>query len=359
MIEINVYKDIAKEDPWFRLWDEADPFSFSADEIQRVLDANPNEKEIKFNINCDGGYVSEGLRIYDVLRTSGKTIHTNIEGGCHSMAVVLLLSAPSQNRTANPNARALIHEVRGGSWDVMTSEQLRTLADEIETEQNAILDIYAERTGHDRAELEVLMKEEKTRTAQELLQYGFISKINSYNTNSKNKMSKTKKNVKDFLKTLKNLLEGEAVNYDFTDADGNVLFSTEKEDDSLAVGDAVTLPDGGTDGTFTLPDGRTVIVADCVVSEIQEATNSNYAERIEELENTLTEAGEIIEAQEAELTNLRAEVAELKNKGKRSTFNATPRLGGSGKVKQNNGKETVEDLVNEAKEKRQKVTGGK
>ena len=358
MIEINVYKDIAKEDPYFRLWDMADPFSFSADEIQRVINEHPDENEIKFNINCDGGYVSEGLRIYDVLRTSGKTIHTNIEGGCHSMAVVLLLAAPSQNRTANPNARALIHEVRGGSWDVMTSDQLRTLADEIETEQNAILDIYAERTGHERAELEILMKEEKTRTTQELLQYGFISKINSYNTNSKNKMSEKKKNVKDFLNKLRNLLEGEAVNYDFTDADGNVLFSTEKEDDSLAVGDAVTLPDDGTDGTFTLPDGRTIVIAGGVVSEIQEAENLNDAERIEELENALTEAGEIITEQEAELTNLKAEVAELKNKGKRSTFNAQPRLGGAGK-KTNSGKKTVEELVNEAKEKRQKVVGGK
>ena len=83
------------------------------------------------------------------------------------------------------------------------------------------------------------MKEEKMRTASELLNYGFISSINSYNTNKKTKktMSKETKNsvlnkVDGFLKGIKNLLDGGAMNYDFADAEGTVLFSTEKEDDS-------------------------------------------------------------------------------------------------------------------------------
>ena len=138
---------------------------FSADAIHKVFDENPEETEFKFHINCDGGVVSEGLRIYDVFALRAKTLHCNIEGGCHSMAIILLLAAPKENRTANPNSRALIHEVRGGSWDFLKADELRTVADEIEREQNAILDIYADRTGYDRAELEILMKEEKMRTA--------------------------------------------------------------------------------------------------------------------------------------------------------------------------------------------------
>ena len=188
MVEIKVYKPIDKEDIfWCWMFDEEE-FTFSADTIHRIFEEYPDENEFKFNIDCDGGTVSEGLRIYDVLRTSGKTLFCNIEGGCHSMAIVLLLAAPAENRTANPNSRALIHEVRGGSWDALKADELRTLAEEIDREQNAILDIYADRTGHDRTELETLMKEEKQRTAQELLQYGFISKINTYSTNKKPKI---------------------------------------------------------------------------------------------------------------------------------------------------------------------------
>lgn len=348
MVEINVYKVINQEDVFFSFFG-FDEMSFSADTIHRVFEENPDENEFKFNINCDGGSVAEGLRIYDVLRTSGKTFHCNIEGGCHSMAIVLLLAAPKENRTANPNARALVHEVRGGSYDSMTAEQLRSLANEIDIEQNAILDIYTDRTGFDRTELENLMKEEKVRTAQELLKYGFIAKINSYSTNLKtNKMKKPTKqevlNAADkFLNGLKNLLSPDSVvNYDFKDADGVVLFSTEKENDSLAVGDAAS-----PDGTFTVDDGRTVTVADGAVTEILEASTENSVEvetlqnRIEELENALTEAGTVI-------NDLKNQIGSNYVPAARNT---NPK---GGKTQQ-----TVEDIKNELREKRNQAKGGK
>lgn len=354
MLEVKVYKPIDREDVFFN-WMFGEDLSFSADTIHRLFDENPDEKEFKFNINCDGGLVSEGLRIYDVIRTSNKTIFCNIEGSCHSMAVVLLLAAPAENRTANPNARALIHEVRGGSWDIMTADQLRALADEIETEQDAILNIYAERTGGEKSKLEILMKEEKTRTAQELLNYGFISKINTYSTNQKKgTMSKQKKqdvlNAADkFLKGLKNLLNPEAVvNYDFKDGEGNVLFSTEKEDDSLAVGDAVSIPDGSTEGTFTLEDGRTVTVAEGQVSEITEPSNANedveaLQNRVEELENALNEAETVI-------TNLRNELGSSHTIVPRNT---NPRSGKKPTTP------TVDEIKTDLREKRNLMKGGK
>ena len=310
MKEIKVYKPIDKEDVFFSYFGEDDPFAFSADAIHKVFDSNPDETEFKFSINCDGGSVAEGLRIYDVIRTSGKTIHCNIEGSCHSMAVVLLLAAPKENRTANPNARALIHEVRGGSWDVLKADELREYADEIDREQNAILDIYADRTGHDRAALEVLMKEEKIRTSNELLNYGFIEKINTYTTNLQNpkKMNKPRQTVQELLNRaaaslskISNLLDG-PVNYEFKSDEGEVLFTTEKEDDSITVGDAAS-----PDGTFTIADGRTVVIADGVITEIQEAAEPEDAvdteneiameeltNQVEELTNSLTEAKELI-----------------------------------------------------------------
>ena len=350
MVEVNVYKVIDKEDVFFS-WMFGEEFSFSADTVHKVFDANPNEKEFKFNINCDGGSVSEGMRIYDVLRTSGKTLFCNIENGCHSMAVILLLAAPKENRTANPNARALIHEVRAFPYEDMTAEQLRSLADEVETEQNAILDIYAERTGTDRTVLESLMKEEKQRTAQELLNLGFISKINTYTTNSKNKTKMSNLKVKNILSKIKNLLEGDVVNYDFTDADGNVLFSTEKSDDSLAVGDAVTIPDGSTDGTFTLEDGRTVTITEGKVSEIAEADSSNGVdERVTELENALVEAGEVITELETEIKNLKGKIG--------SAYNAKPRGGAPGKQNAQEVKD-AKTLKADLKEKRNLAIGGK
>ena len=352
MKEIRVYKPIGKEDIFFSFFGEEDPFAFSADAIHKVFDENPEENEFRFKINCDGGSVSEGLRVYDVMRMSGKTIYCDVENNCHSMAIVLLLAAPKENRTANPNMRGTIHEVRGGSWDALKASELRTLADEIEKEQNAILDIYADRTGQDRLILENLMKEEKNRTAQEFLQYGFISKINTYSTNlkPKNQMSKPTKTVMELLneakelgKRILNLTEnGEPVNFEFKDADGVVLFTTEKEDDSIAVGDAAS-----PDGTYELPDERTVTVAGGVVTEITEpqadATEvENLEAQVEQLTDALTEANSMI----TELSN-----------HVQSNFVATPRTKNPGK--QTNKAATAEELKNEAREKRAVMQGGK
>lgn len=354
MVEIDIYKPIDKEDPWMSLW-FGDDWVFSADNIHRAFDENPTEKDFRFNINCDGGSVAEGLRIYDVLRTSGKNIYMNIEGGCHSMAVCLLLAAAKENRTANPNCRALIHEVRACTCDNLTADEAQALADEIRTEQEAILDIYADRTGTDRQKLEELMKAERQLTAEQLKEYGFISKINVYTTNRKKhlrtknfkEMAKTKNEVisaaDKLLSKLKNLLSATVVNYDHKDADGNVLFSTEAEDDTLEVGMAAS-----PDGEFELTDGRVVVITDGVIAEIREADGGednqeleNLRARVAALEGALTEAENVI-------TDLRNEVGSTYTVRNRQT--------------QPQGKpapKTSAELKNEAKEKLNKMKGGK
>lgn len=355
MVEIDIYKPIDREDPFMSLW-FGDDWVFSADNIHRAFDENPTEKDFRFNINCDGGSVSEGLRIYDVLRTSGKNIYMNIEGGCHSMAVCLLLAAAKENRTANPNCRALIHEVRACTCDNLTADEAQALADEIRTEQEAILDIYVDRTGTDRQKLEELMKAERQLTAEQLKEYGFISKINVYTTNRKKhfktknfkEMAKTKKEVisaaDNFMKKLKNLLSATVVNYDHKDADGNVLFTTEAEDDTLEVGMAAS-----PDGEFELTDGRVVVITDGVIAEIREANGDegyneeleNLRARVAALEGALTEAENVI-------TDLRNEVGStytVRNRQTQPQGKAAPK--------------TSAELKNEAKEKLEKMKGGK
>lgn len=296
MIKIRLYNPIAnKDNAWWYSWD-GESGVFSLDYVQRVFKENPDEKDFQFNIHCLGGEVEEGLAIYDFLRTSGRNIFMNIEGGCHSMAVTLLLAAPAENRSANPNAVALIHEVQGGVWGATSDVQ--ATASDMKMLQDQILDIYADRTGTDRAVLEAIMKEQKEHNAKELLQLGFISKINSYNTNFKfNAMSKENKTLVQkagqLLNRLQGLLGGQpSVNYDFTDDQGNVVFSTEEDDDTLEVGMAAS-----PDGTFTIADGRTVTIEGGVITEITEAEGE----------------GEEAPAEEETVENLRSENAELRN----------------------------------------------
>ena len=294
MIKIRLYNPIAnKDNDWWYSWD-GESGVFSLDYVQRVFKENPDENDFQFNIHCLGGEVEEGFAIYDYLRTSGKNIFMNIEGSCHSMAVTLLLAAPAENRSANPNSVALIHEIQGGAWG--STSDLQAQASNMKMLQDRMLDIYAERTGTDRTVLENLMKEQKEHNAKELLQLGFISKINSYNTNFKfNAMSKENKTLVQkagqLLNRLQGLLGGQpSVNYDFTDDQGNVVFSTEEDDDTLEVGMAAS-----PDGTFTIADGRTVTIEDGVITEIVEAE------------------GEETPAEEETVENLRRENTELRN----------------------------------------------
>jgi ATP-dependent protease ClpP protease subunit len=356
MLEVQIYDDIANKSQ--QVWLSAfgmDDCVFSADVVKKVLRDNPGEKNIKFNIHCNGGSVSEGLTIYDILRNSGKNIHMNIEGSCHSMAVVLLLAAPLENRTGNVNLRALVHRVCAPAYGYYTADELDAIKQDIIREEQAILKIYEERTGKNRAALEAWMKAQKERTATELLNMNFISKINSYNTNFKNanmnkKSKPSGKQTGNKLQTLLNkvdaflnksgkLLNLNAVNFDYKDAEGNLLFSTDAEEDTLAVGDTVTLADGSTEGTFTLDDGRVVTVVDNTVTEIsdEDATTEEVEalnERIEELENALRESETVI-------TELRNHLQSDFTPGKRIVTKQNP-----------SNKKTVEELKAEAQAKR-------
>lgn len=346
IMEVKVYLPIGdeNENKWAAMWGEENVV-FSLESVQKILDST--DDEIHFNFDCDGGVVSEGLAIYDAIRTSGKKIYCNIDGGCHSMAIVMLLAAPKENRSANPNCRALIHKVRMYMWEEMTADELQAAAEAVRQEQDSILDIYADRTGTDRETLEKIMNEEKVRTAQELLNYGFISKINTYNTNSKkSNMKKGMKSIEDlcararnFARTTKNRLEGKTTNYDHTDADGNVLFSTEVEDDTLEVGMAAS-----PDGTFELPDGRTIVIAEGVITEIMDGENQsleNLQAENQQLRNDLAEATEIIEELQSQLSS--------NYKPANNKRVVEPR--------QSPQQRTVEDIKNEMKQRREKKGG--
>lgn len=332
MINIRLYNPIAnKHNAWWYSWDGEDGV-FSLDFVQKVFSDNPNETDFRFNIHCAGGEVEEGLAIYDWLRTSGKNIYMNIEGSCHSMAVTLLLAAPAENRSANPNAVALIHEVQG--YAEGSTSQVSAEAYTMKVLQDRMLDIYAERTGSDRDALEVMMKEGKEHGARELLSLGFISKINSYNTNYKlNRFNMAEKKtllskVANCMSQIKNLLGGQIVDYDFVDDEGNVLFSTESEDDTLEVGMAAS-----PDGTFTIADGRTVTIADGVITEITEAEseegteeeetgNNSTSDEIANYRNALAEAYAIIRDLKKELKSNYVPAGRVKTPGKKA--NAAP-----------------------------------
>lgn len=301
---------------------------FTVESLNKFLTDNPDDNELMLNIDCDGGSVEEGLKIYDALRMSGKTLYTNISGGCHSMAIVILLAAPAENRSGNRNLRALIHRVYTGMAGIVSADDCLDLADNLIMEEDAILDIYEDRTGMDRNQLREVMRSEKIHDADSLIKLNFISKINSYNTNQFfNFMSNKLKSAYDAFIERRNAYRkrneiGKTQNavYEYKDAEGNVVFTSEVAPEEFAVGAAVTLMDGEISGTFILEDGKEVVVTDGIVESIDEKEEQSEEERIEELEIIVEEASNLIDEQQKEIVNLRNEL--LKFEGS----NYTPKV---------------------------------
>ena len=338
---------------------------FSTDVLKKLYSNNESESDFKFNIETNGGFVDDAFNAYDIIRTSGKNNFTNVIEKCHSSGVILLLSAPKENRSGNPNAKYLIHLPRTTMVNA-TAEEMQQATESLNACKKKILDLYVERTGQEYSVLETLMNEEKERTSTEMLQYGFISKINNYNTNLKsNQMAEMTKEVNEmlsntekFMNRLKNMFASKITNYAFKDSEGNVLFTTDKEDESLEVGDMAT-PDGTyevNNNTIVIAGGKiesiTPIADDSELVNLLRAENASLKEQIgnlktqsENLETKVTECTNLIEESKTVITNLKATVT--------SNFQVPARVSTPAKV--TNTAKTSEERRAEIKENRNKL----
>lgn len=294
MAQLKIYNEIVDEETkvMYRDWLGTDGVCYK--DITDFLESmEEGDNQIDILLHCPGGNCLEGWAIYDRLRQSGKQISATIEGNCSSMATIVLLAAPKERRFAYENARMCIHNPAVEWVDVCTAERLT--ADEIarmkgkltaqETslieEQNRILDVYVERTGADRGELQAIMNEDKFIDMDKAKELGFITDTIAPNTASKKtnkfhkKMAQEKITIEN--KLVKRLLalagvdkiEDVQVPLDqkITAADGTE-FTVEREDGDPQVGDKAY-----PNGTYTLDDGTVIVVEDEVISSITPADN--------------------------------------------------------------------------------------
>lgn len=270
-------------------------------DIPEFLDSmEEGDNEIDIKLHCPGGDCIEGWAIYDALRNSGKTISATIEGECSSMATIILLAAPKERRFGFENARLCIHNPAFDWLELCSNERLT--ADEINNlkakltaqelslreEQNKILNLYVERTGADREELQSLMNEDKYVDMARATELGFIASTLAPNTDNKKKKyksSKTKAMAKEQIKienrVVKKLLamaglakieDVKILDQKITAADGTE-FTVEREDGDPQVGDKAY-----PNGTYVLEDGTTIVVTDEVIESITPASEGGDGE---------------------------------------------------------------------------------
>ena len=291
-------------------WDSFDWNSLETVQ-EKFSQISEEEKEVKIHLNCIGGSVDAGFKIYDFLQTQkrdfGRTIYTVADGACASMGSVIFLSADKENRSITSNAKIMIHlplvGMRGNSVDLLT------MANELEAENERFAQFYADRTGADKAELLAMMTAETEIEADRAVELGFASTkietikavalFNNKKSNSK-KMSELAKKMDELIAFFKGSKKP-VVNADVTGTDGTRI---EFEGDELAIGLTVTVYQNTDDtesvvenysGEVTIDDGTLVVIAENVITEITPATPA-----------------EDVEALKAENESLKAELETLK-----------------------------------------------
>lgn len=301
MAKLRIYNDIDCQDNkfWYQWWG-GDCVCFQ--DIDAFAASIPKDDDtIDMRIFCNGGSVVEGWAIYDRLRQSGKKITCTIEGKAASMATIIMLAAPKENRKAYENASLLLHNPWVPGWalgDRLNAKDLENQAEEMRMWQNKMIDAYVERCGCDRAEIETLLDKDIFINTTEAIRLGLISSTipavsasasakriaNFINTNQQNpkameKETKVKASLlgkilaKIGVKSLEEAeqavaepqAKAEPKAMELNTADGQIL-TVEREEGDPQVGDKAS-----PDGTFEMPDGKTIVVEDGVITDIQTA----------------------------------------------------------------------------------------
>lgn len=305
MAKLRIYNDIDSQDNkfWYQ-WFGGDCVCFQ--DIDAFAASIPKDDDtIDMRIFCNGGSVVEGWAIYDRLRQSGKKISCTVEGKAASMATIIMLAAPKESRRAYENASLLLHNPWIPCWaleEQVTAKDLENHAEEMRMWQNKMVDAYVERCGCDREEVQALMDKDIFIDTKEAIRLGLISStvpaisasagksVSSFINNSKKQNPKAmekKTEVKASLldkilaklgvKTLEEAeqavaepqAKAEPKAMELNTADGQTL-TVEREEGDPQVGDKAS-----PDGTFEMPDGKTIVVEDGVITDIQTADNTD------------------------------------------------------------------------------------
>lgn len=134
-----------------------------------------SDEDITFYINSPGGYVPDGLAIYDTMQFVKPDIQTVCTGMAASMASILLVAGTKGKRKILPNGKVLIHQPWGEAFG--TADDLTIEIDEINKDKQKLYGILSKHTGQPIEKIIEDSKRDFWLNAEEALAYGCVDKI--------------------------------------------------------------------------------------------------------------------------------------------------------------------------------------
>lgn len=155
------------------LYGDIGGFGITANDFAKELHALGKQKEIRLHISSDGGDVFEGYAMYNVLRRNKAKKVVVIDGLAASMGSVIAMAGDEIIMPSN--AQLMIHNPYGVA--IGGAKEIFSFARALENMKKSVRDIYAERSGMGKEEVQTLMDDETWLTAAEAVELGLADTI--------------------------------------------------------------------------------------------------------------------------------------------------------------------------------------
>ena len=139
------------------------------------LQKDNKRQEISLYINSPGGYVSDGLAIYDTMQFVQCDIATYCIGQAMSMGALLLAAGTKGKRFILPHGRVMLHQPSGGVGG--TAADIERHAEEMLKIRREMNEIFAQHTGQSVERIETDSDRDFFLDAPGAKEYGLVDEV--------------------------------------------------------------------------------------------------------------------------------------------------------------------------------------
>lgn len=152
-----------------RFWEDDEVVD--AKSVRDALDGV--DKPILIKLNSPGGDVFEGIEIYNYIKNHEQPVTVEIMGVAASAASIIAMGA--DKIIMNTGTSLMIHEA--STWTFGNKSDIQKTLNALETIDDSLVAIYAERTGIETDEIKDLLNAETWFTAEEAVNKGFADEV--------------------------------------------------------------------------------------------------------------------------------------------------------------------------------------
>ena len=124
-------------------------------------------------LNSPGGDLFEGVAIHNLLRACGKPVNVSVDGLAASAASLIAMAGDTI--TMGVGTQMMIHRAMGGAMGY--ADDMRELADILDSVSSSAADIYVARTGLEKDKVMLLMTAETWMSASDAVDSGFATSL--------------------------------------------------------------------------------------------------------------------------------------------------------------------------------------